>query len=189
MISHKYKCIFIHVPRTGGSSIETALAGRRVPFKEFRGEKHLTASNAKKLYSEYWDDYFTFTIVRNPWDRVVSHYNFSPFRSINALSGKSLKYFLEKYKPYSHEPNPCDYDNIIDIPLDFVGRFENLNEDFKKICKHIGANLVLPHIGKTEHQDYTKYYNKETQKMVQEIYEKDIERYNYQFECKFNDDA
>ena len=71
MISHKHKCIFIHISRTGGSTIERLLQGEdqwnRDPYS-----KHITTARAKKLYSEWWDDYFKFTFVRNPYDRVLS---------------------------------------------------------------------------------------------------------------------
>ena len=71
MICHKNKYIFIHIPRTGGSSIEHTLYGQDWWLVD-RKSKHLIASTAKKVYSEYWDDYFKFAFVRNPWDRMRS---------------------------------------------------------------------------------------------------------------------
>jgi len=182
MISHKHKCIFIHVPRTGGTSIEWALEGKSV-FNETPSEKHLTASASMEMYKEYWDSYFKFSFVRNPWDRVVSMYHIHWYENINILSGKSLKSFLESYKPFGHEPDPCTLVNIIDQPLDFIGRFENLEFDFEFICSVLDVGeLELPHCTQTKHEHYTRYYNDETRDMVADIYGEDIEYYGYEYD-------
>lgn len=180
MISHEHKCIFIHVPRTAGTSIEIAFIGEDM-WKSHPNEKHITASQAKDIYSEYWDNYFKFSIVRNPWDRVISLYHFKAFRNINFIADKSLLYFLNHYKPYPHEPNPCSLENMIDEPLDFIGRFENLSDDFNTICKKLGCDMVLPHIQKTCHKHYSEYYDKETRQIVAERYSDDIKRFGYDF--------
>jgi len=65
MISHEHKCIFIHIPHTGGSSIEVALVGKNWIDVDQK-TKHLDWKEAKALYSEYWDSYFKFSVVRNP---------------------------------------------------------------------------------------------------------------------------
>ena len=66
MISHKYKCIFIHIPRTAGTFTELLIDGKDwwVPkgYGSFRQEKHIIASQAKKIYKDYWDEYFKFSM-------------------------------------------------------------------------------------------------------------------------------
>ena len=69
MISHKYKCIFLHKGRTGGTSIEHSF-NKLMENKE----KHLTQSLAREEYKDNWNDYFIFTTVRNPYDWMVSCY-------------------------------------------------------------------------------------------------------------------
>ena len=69
MISHKHKCIFIHIPRCGGTSMEISMVGRDW-FKVDRTTKHLIASTAKKIYEPYWDDYFNFSFVRFNWQAI-----------------------------------------------------------------------------------------------------------------------
>ena len=72
MISHKHKCIFIHIQRTGGTSIERWLQGED-QWNLKHNYKHITTSYAKeRAYPEYYDDYFKFTFVRNPYERVLS---------------------------------------------------------------------------------------------------------------------
>ena len=89
MISHKHKCIFVHIQRCAGTSMEEKILGYDVwksphlinEIPEMYA-KHANASQLKALYPEYWDEYFKFSFVRNPWERMVSmaksyggHYN------------------------------------------------------------------------------------------------------------------
>ena len=71
MVSHKYKCIFIHLPKTGGEAISSL-------FKDFDPQipKHANAMQIRNyLGQEIWDEYYKFTIVRNPFDQVLSMYS------------------------------------------------------------------------------------------------------------------
>ena len=74
------------------------------------------------------------------------------------------------------------YHEILCAELDFIGRFENLQSDFNYICEQIGLEaLALPHLEKTEHGHYHKFYNDETRDLVSKIYQKDIELFKYEF--------
>jgi len=69
------------------------------------------------------------------------------------------------------------------VLTDFLGRFENMNEDWKKICKEINIKLVdLPHINKSSHKNYTEYYDNNARKKVARLYSKDIKLFGYKFE-------
>jgi hypothetical protein len=84
MINHELKCVFIHIPRTAGSSISTAISQRLLPGQRFkyasRSETeskkiHISVAQSQKILGEStWGDYFKFAFVRNPWDRLVSQY-------------------------------------------------------------------------------------------------------------------
>ena len=66
--------------------------------------------------------------------------------------------------------------------VDFVARFETLDEDFDIICKKIGIkSLKLPHLNVSDRDHYRKYYTQETQELVQEFYKEDIELFGYSF--------
>lgn len=160
MISHKYKCIFIHIPKTAGSSINEYLAeGVVLDWKKPNYEVlygwcpdrkiHLQHATSKQLLEtelvteNQWETYFKFTFVRNPWDRAYSDY-------LWIMKDRSIK---GTFKEYIFQTGEFDYvlndnntlnfrgDHILqqldffnldgDDKVDFIGRFENFSEDIK----------------------------------------------------------
>ena len=74
------------------------------------------------------------------------------------------------------------YDNGMNLQVDFVGRFENLKNDFDYISsKLIKKPAPLQHLQKTSHEDYNLYYNKDMKKKVFELYEKDFSLFGYEY--------
>ena len=192
MVNHKYKCIFVHIPRTSGTSIESEF-GFDMDFKDGKksinpylpsdSDKHLKASEIfNSISKDLWGDYFKFTIVRNPWDRVISIFHMPAFGDINALSKKSLSYFLSHYQPKPQERGVQCMDYIDRADLDFIGKFENRQQDTNFIFKKIGfLGAQNMHNRKTNHKHYTEYYDDETRQIVAERYAKDIEYFGYKF--------
>jgi chondroitin 4-sulfotransferase 11 len=191
MISHKHKCIFVHIPKTGGMTIEYALgADLKKLHKRTIGEKHGTPRQWK--YPKYWNEYFTFTGVRNPWDRLVSSYfyDLSMWRRGHRNRHRKLvkrfgKCRFRKYIIRHLNTRALHYrlqtDWFVDIP-DYILRFENLQKDFNIVCDKIGIpQQQLPHKNKSKHKHYTEYYDDETRSIVAEKYAKDIEYFGYKF--------
>ena len=190
MINHEHKCIFIHIIKTGGTSI-----------LNFFGQENVHHSFAKNyrqhINSEQWNNYFKFALVRNPWDKMVSQYFFIQ-RSKNEQYELTFREFILSFKScpeneYINEKGIAVKFNPIQLPwildddgnclVDFVGRFENLQRDFNTICDKIGIlRQQLPHKNKSKHKHYTKYYDDETREIVAEKYAKDIEYFGYKFE-------
>lgn len=165
MISHSKKFIFIHIPRTGGTSIEHALenysegklegggGGRWLPdevlemyIRKILGEeklgnaKHLTALDWKKVLGSRYDDYYKFTIVRNPLKKLDSLRRFN----IKLPADKSLPKWLWNQSMYFEDE---DGNNIVDD----IFRFENLEESWKTICSKLEIDYhSLPHVNDTQ---------------------------------------
>ena len=81
MISHDFKTIFVHIPKTGGTSIEAMFGfaeydkfGLLTKDKVGKG-KHWGAKEYYQYWEDFYKDYFKFTVVRNPWERDLSLYN------------------------------------------------------------------------------------------------------------------
>ena len=173
MTSAKCKFIFVHVTKTGGTSIQRALNIRT---------DHVPASKIReKVGKNKWSSYFKFSFVRNPFDKIVSqsHYNGSDFGFKNSTFKQYVKAWSEGHRISWYPPFNLFY---IDEKLDFIGRFENLQEDFDIVCDKIGiARQQLPRANKSEHKHYTEYYDEETKQIVAEKHAKDIEYFGYKF--------
>jgi len=175
MINHELKCIFIHIIKTGGVSVATALD---------MNEKqcHLSASQIRKIAGEEaWEKYFKFTIVRNPWDKMVSSYHYNhhkwvapgtPFEEYIRRWGNGLQVtrFPPQNSPYINEK------------LDFIGHFERLEEDFKTIKDRLGhPEIALLHLNRSERRNYRSYYSAETRKIVEDKFSEDIKQWGFEY--------
>src|ERR1700730_61148 len=107
MIDHRRKLLFIHIARTGGSSIEESLV-QEDWWKIDPTTKHLSASQARRRYGEeVWRDYTTFAIVRHPWDRFVSMwtigYWYDQDTYLKGVRPNSFHDFIYTVRPHPHE--------------------------------------------------------------------------------------
>ena len=168
MISNKYKYIFLHTPKCGGSSIEKVLLQNETNLtdeafagvfwadnlseeikKEFfigkvnetqtHASHHYTADMLKSEFPNKFKDYFKFTFVRNPWDKAVSEWRY--FSKIIPDYNIEFKDSINSKKYWGH-PYPWTEHAWLQIRFalgcDFVGRFENLQEHFDIVCDKIG---------------------------------------------------
>jgi hypothetical protein len=194
------KLIFIHLGRTGGHSIS-----RKILETKFGG---INSPNMDKpINDEKWKNYFKFTFVRNPWDKVVSAYNLPqtwfnrrPNHRLNGKIANNVDFdFFLKHILWDENGDACNHHwveqykfvqdfrsliNEMNTWVDFIGKFENLEEDWGKISKILGINEKLPHSNKNPSKNkkhYTKYYNDETVAIVADRAKKDIELFKYEF--------
>lgn len=178
---------FIHINKTGGSSIESALG---LPFR------HMTACEMRALVGrKRWERRFTFTIVRNPWDKVVSHYEYRRQRDKTGIRTDAIG-FADWVRLAYGENDPKYYniprmfmpqsDWITDaegnILVDYIGRFETLEGSFAAICQRLGVQATLPHLKKSDHRPYQDYYTTAARAIVERWFRKDIDLFGYGFD-------
>jgi hypothetical protein len=157
--------------------------------KKISFHSHMTGEEVIKIFSkEIWDSFYKFGFVRNPWDWQVSLYHFmlqKPGHHQHDLV-KSMKNFDEyirwRINKDLHLQKEFFYDGNGNCIVDFIGKLENLDQDFKKICNKIGIEAELPHKNKSKRKrDYRKYYTEETKKLVEKAFREDIELFYYEF--------
>lgn len=219
MISHRYKCIFIHIPKCAGTSIEKNLglfdklqrgqqdhrAIREIePFslnyvtnifspnigvywlaKRFKN----IFKNKATVSQEQYSNYYKFTIVRNSWSRVFSWYTSVMRDELHkkelGMSGDcTFKDFLNKHMNQWALKSQIYWiaDHQGEIPMDFIGRFEDLNKDFNMLANTLqlpDKELPRLNIGKGSH--YSEAYDEEMKNIVARIYKDEIALFNFKF--------
>ena len=170
------RTIFIQNPRTASSSMTAALK----PFALLRMPPHLTFEESRSYGN---DGDFSFVFVRNPWDRLVSAGIFSCFfYKEPPIKENLLRWFLSNINIMSAPQVRFIVAEDDSTPL-FIGRYENLEEDFKKACKTMGVTVDLPYVNPSERasKDYRAYYDDETRAWADHYYAEDIKRFGYEF--------
>ena len=207
MTNHELKCIFIHLSRTGGSSIEKFLMGTDDIYgpRESWCDYGLIREHHHCSYDEYkrrngdkiLNDYFTFSFIRNPWDRFVSSFHWDLYQYEKAKSeGRSIKerrVFIVKecnsdFQTYvkngSLRPNWFKFTQAKEYAgdVDYIGRLESLHEDMRYICNRLGIVYTgLSHENKTKREHYTKYYDNKSSEIVYNLFKEDIEHFGYSY--------
>lgn len=187
------KAIFVGVPRTGIQAVKERL----MPYvtNEEYTEVLDYQSSEEKYGKPAMNRNFTFSFVRNPWDRMVSIFFDIVQNKKELLEFTSVKTFEDFCKAVTQNRFGKLHDlchtqvsllkprNKFDpIKVDYTGRFENLNRDFKTVCDTIVIDhkwLKLRNISR--HFDYHVYYNSELKKMVGKFFQEDIDVYKYSF--------
>jgi len=210
MLCHEYKCIFVHIPKTAGQSVEhifLKLMGLRwenrslLLLRENDDSSigpprlaHLKASEyltGRHVTEEQFKSYFKFAFIRNPWDRIVSAYRFRGHKYRCDFKTFLFKHFPESGWTGAYTQVIPQYEFLFDsqeqLLVDYIGRFETLQEDFYQVCCMLGIKkLQLPHITRTSQNDvprhYSEYYDDESREFIAQFYKKDILVFNYAFD-------
>ena len=184
---------FVHINKTGGSSIEHALG---IKFQ------HKTAQElVAEIGSEAWASGLSFSFVRNPWDRVVSHYHWRiktnqtglgdspiPFGEWVTLAyGENDPVYYDKPKMFMPQIHWLTEDmsaNAANIAVDFIGRFENFQSDFHTLCRKLSLEIIpeLPRLKPSERSaGYAQYYTPQTVDIIAKWFKNDIITFGYRF--------
>ncbi len=141
-------------------------------------------NNRMKMTPQKWDEYFKFCFIRNPYDRIISGWNHL---------GKKIP-----FKQYVHMRNmvgDMEYIHVFmpqirhminfknEIQMNFIGHFENLENDFLFVLYHLGFNLPIHdpvvRVNVKKHKKYTEYYDQLTLNKVNQILKDDFDRFDY----------
>ncbi len=184
MISHKHKFISVHMNKCAASTMEYVLK----PYCDITVGKHANLLTQIKMSNK---NYFKFTFIRNPWDKMVSQYHFNS-KDFFPQGIEFKKYIEEFYKGKKvSNLNPLHHPWLVDetgkICIDYVGKFHNIQKDFDNIATILNLPKIdLPIKNATKHAHYTEYYDSESREMVADVFKRDIELFNLNF---YNEDV
>ena len=182
--SDSNKFMFYHIPKTAGTSLHTVL--KRYAVGPHVNEPHLTRVRSHVGVEPTWDkykggEYFSFAIVRNPYDRMFSLYNFLKRRRVIK---ETLEEFINKMDREPSQFKLLNYNGV--VPLSFVGKFENLEEDFNFIADKIKIKeryKDLPKLFKAVNNgNYKEQINNELKAIIDEKHHDDFINFNYKKE-------
>jgi len=179
--------------RGQGSSQKTTLDG--VESMETRNsyglDKHASCQEwVDSLGTKAYRQHLVFSVVRNPWDRIVSHF----FHKRKWKEGKtdfdenSFFHWLQTAKSIKSEVHykaPRALGFLLSKPifgLDYILRLESLDDDWNRLCTLLKIPyLPLNQRNRGEHDNYRQYYNSATYKMVTELCQWEIDHFDYRF--------
>lgn len=207
LYSTTHNFLYIHVSKTGGSSLEQTLlpfchhpqlnkfdkllSKARLHWNHHRHhfKQHDGINVARQVlpHAEF-DDLFKFALVRNPWDWLVSLYHFLRRKSCHRHSTRILQMSFADYVEFEIRRNarhqhPFFMDRHGRILVDYLGRFEALEKEFDYICARIGIERPeLARCGIHAREPYQHFYTPALKDKVARHWQKDIAILGYEFE-------
>jgi chondroitin 4-sulfotransferase 11 len=187
----QHQCIFIHIPKAAGTSVALTLFdrnSRHVPWHEYY------SANPHKFAR-----YYKFTFVRNPWDRLVSSYMFLQKGGMNDADARWAARYLKPFASFEdfvldgiQQPEIHSWVHFLpqshfvcDVhgkcQMDFVGKFENLADDFAVVAAKLGCQRQLAKVNVGQRDHYRQYYSEATRAKVAQVYTRDIACFGYEF--------
>lgn len=189
----EYRCIFIHITKTAGTSVATAFFDE-LPY-------HYTAVQYRVIFGRRnFNQYFKFAFVRNPWDRLYSAWNFLKQGGWDekdaAWAAGHLGHiddfnefvcqWMNEERLWSHIHFWPQYRFIEDHKgrclLDHIAYFETIHQDFEVIACRLGIETTLPHKNPSRRSDYRDIYSGEARDKVARLYARDIDKLGYSFD-------
>ena len=178
MIIDKEKLIFIHIPKNAGTSISSCFYCNRIR----QPRKHASIKEIKDEFPVEYKTYKKFAVVRNPYDRIVSYFfylkklNNYYVRDIDFKAWLNYLVSIKKENINNSElKKTFTQSSWIDNTVNIL-KFENLEKEMNNFLK---KEIKLPKINKSNHQNFLKYYDKNSLNNVYNIFKEDFEKFNY----------
>lgn len=208
LLSLEKNFIFIHIPKTAGTSITRALRPWCLKPKPTRWRRllsHLPVPEApekanfnqhdkavwlrRKLPVPLYDSAHKFAVVRNPFELVVSNYQHLRRKTSRRRHRQAQRWDFKAFLGYLERKNRLarvDQTSWISdrdgkLIVDEVLRFERLAEQFNVLAERLGLPGELPRSNVSEPVDYRTVYDEETKAIVRRLYVRDFERFGYEF--------
>lgn len=197
IIHNRDRYVFVAVPKTATTTIHNYFRQSIVvnDRDEWLQKKYHYPLSSILKENKYASKFFKFGFSRNPWDRMVSSWiDFSTSEGHLKVWSQDLPKDFSSFEDFIlNFPNTHWSEELHFLPsyaylegADFVGKYENLNEDFKKVLSninHVEIDILnLPKERKTDRKGYRSYYT--NQKMIDAVadfFHDDIEQYGYEF--------
>ena len=176
MIIEEHKVIFIHIPKNAGTSVEECFGNNSFRIQP---NKHDNIYEIKKRFLNSYNNYRKFTIIRNPYDKMVSWYFYLKRNLGEEHEVLEFNKWIKDPLKFWHTDDPIYFLNPQHTWVDdsvVVIKYENLNEELNEF---FGKDIDLPVVNKSNHDHYLKYYSKESLDIIYDRYKEDFEKYNY----------
>jgi len=201
IVSRKHRLIYVGINKTATTSIESVLRpyrsryfqkylrikhqmrhGRRPAFK------HVPAAMARDLVgSTIWEKYFTFTFVRNPWDRVLSEFSRHRYNRESDIPMKQAftEWVAAGGNWLARHNTMSDFvsNENGDVIVDFIGKIESLESDLAIVLDKVGVpHIEMKHLNRSDNKPhYREIYTRETREIVTQWVQKDADMFGYSF--------
>lgn len=213
LVSFDHDFLFVHIPKTGGTSVRKALApfaaeplnhwqnrGLKLlgintnvklgSFQSYSYRKHAEISTAQRcIPRDVFARLFKFSFVRNPWDLLVSNYWYILDHPSHKRYRRVSKMTFPEFVEFAAAKGTGFQKKVIsdasgNLLVDQVGFFERLKSDFEKMTDQLSIAAELPHLNQVQRADYREFYNTKTRNRVAELYREDIEAFEYEFHSR-----
>lgn len=204
-INYEHKYIFVHIPKNAGTSVYRSLG--------FTSSTHAQAKQYKAAMGNAYENFYSFCFVRNPFERFISTCNYARLEesyyhsSIDPAKtkyGKHLDYDILKNASledavdllldgklvhdhaWNHWKPQAEWilDDNGNMIVDFTGRLENIQADFKHICNRLKlpvGSLLSLNVSENKKKDYRQLITPSMRAKLEHYYAKDFELFGYNF--------
>lgn len=142
-----------------------------------------------EIDAEYFSCAFTFTVVRNPYDRAVSAFTYlqgigkiDPKINFANFCANILRHQGTSFNPHFDPQSDGLFCEGRLIP-EFVARFESIENDWRRIAASIDGAIELPHKNQSKRaRNYSVYYDDYSHELIADLYAEDLDNFGYKFE-------
>jgi hypothetical protein len=197
VVCHTRKIIFIHIPKTAGSSIEHLLRDEGkyeldfIGVRNGRSTHHYMGIELKMILKELYPTYYKFSFVRNPYDRLISEYFWCRLNNVGHKFNKTFDEFLDYvedviknkkfFKPIENDHFIPQYSFLFfnnKLLVNNIFKYEDIETVIPLIKKRLKIKTVLQHLNKSNKNEIT--LTNEQKERIYNLYKIDFQTFNYE---------